>query len=165
MERTFAGPQIDIAHLLVPMLWFGMLVGVSFIATPVKFGATTLSLPVALDVGRTTFALFNGIEWGMLALLVTVVIFSGPLAFASLVTAVLALILTLQTTWLLPILNDRVADIIGGHTPPSAPYHIIYIGTDIAKGGLLAAMAWVQGRNLAVQFQKTTLPSHPSGKR
>lgn len=156
MERTFAGPQVDIAHLLVPTLWLGMLIGVSFIGTPAKFGAATLSLPVALDVGRTTFALFNWIEWGMLALLVVVVVFSEPLAFASLATVVVALILTLQTTWLLPVLDDRIADIIGGHTRPPASYHIIYIGADIVKGSLLVATAWAQTRNLVGQFQKTT---------
>lgn len=117
MERTFAGPQVDIAHLLVPTLWLGMLIGVSFIGTPAKFGAATLSLPVALDVGRTTFALFNWIEWGMLALLVVVVVFSGPLAFASLATVVVALILTLQTTgccrfWTI-VLPTSSADIRG----------------------------------------------------
>jgi hypothetical protein len=158
MERTFAGPQIDIAHLLVAALWFGLLVGVSFIATPAKFGATTLGLPVALDVGRATFGLFNGIEWGMLALLATVVIFSGPFAFASFATVLLAVILTAQTTWLLPILNDRIAEIIGGHTPVPAPYHIIYIAADLAKGGLLAAMVWAQAKRLAAQMPKISLP-------
>ena len=39
IERTFSSPYVDIAHLLVPVLWFGLLVGVCFVAVPVKFAA------------------------------------------------------------------------------------------------------------------------------
>lgn len=154
MERTFTTPHVDIAHLLVPALWLGLLAGVSFIATPAKFGASTLSLPVALDVGRATFALFNGIEWGMFALLVVFVVLSGPLRFPLLATALLGLLLLAQTVWLLPVLNDRVAEIIGGHPPPGAPYHLFYIAFDLAKGGLLAALIWVQATRLAAALSQ-----------
>jgi hypothetical protein len=36
-------------------LWAGMLLGVSFIATPAKFLAPSLPLAQALDVGRSSF--------------------------------------------------------------------------------------------------------------
>ena len=74
MTRTFKSPLVDIAHLLVPVLWLGLLIGVSFIATPAKFVAASLTLPVAVDVGRVTFAFFNEIEWGMFALLVIAIV-------------------------------------------------------------------------------------------
>ncbi len=45
------------------LLWIGLLIGVSFLATPAKFLAASLTLPVALDVGRHTFAIFNRVEW------------------------------------------------------------------------------------------------------
>ena len=41
IERTFSSPYVDIAHLLVPVLWFGLLVGVCFVAVPVKFACGT----------------------------------------------------------------------------------------------------------------------------
>jgi hypothetical protein len=44
------------------LFWLGLLAGVSFLATPVKFMAPSLSLPVALDVGRQTFSVFNPLE-------------------------------------------------------------------------------------------------------
>jgi hypothetical protein len=44
------------------LLWAGMLIGVSFLATPAKFLAPSLILPVALDVGRQTFGLFSLVE-------------------------------------------------------------------------------------------------------
>ena len=154
MERTFSTPSVDIPHLAVPILWVGLLAGVSFIATSAKFGATSLSLPVALDVGRVTFALFNIVEWTALALLVAAVVFSEPSAFSSVMTALLAALLAAQTVWLLPALNDRIGAIIAGHAPPSAPYHWIYIGMDLAKVGLLIAMAWSQAVKLSAAVSR-----------
>ena len=130
-------------------MWVGLLAGVSFIATPAKFGATSLSLSVALDVGRVTFAIFNIVEWIALAVLAAAVVFSGPTAFSSGVTALLAALLAAQTVWLLPVLSKRIGAIIAGHSPPPAPYHWIYIGMDVAKVGLLIAMAWSQAAKLS----------------
>jgi hypothetical protein len=48
-----------VCALIAAILWLGLLLGVSFLATPAKFLAPSLALPVALDVGRHTFAVFN----------------------------------------------------------------------------------------------------------
>ena len=52
-----------------PFHRLGLLIGVSFLATPVKFRAASLDLPVALDVGRVTFELFSKVELGFCAAL------------------------------------------------------------------------------------------------
>ena len=44
-----SGPM---AVLVAATLWAGLLMGVSFVATPVKFLAPSLSLAVALDVDQ-----------------------------------------------------------------------------------------------------------------
>ena len=64
--RDIAG---RVGLVIVSILWIGLLLGVSFLATPVKFQAPSLTLPVALDVGRQTFAVFNGVELGLSAVL------------------------------------------------------------------------------------------------
>jgi len=69
MSCPFTSPLVDLAFLLFPTLWIGLLVGVGFIATPTKFQAQSLSLPVTLDVGRSTFAIWNNVEWVVLAVL------------------------------------------------------------------------------------------------
>ncbi|MGH6868523.1 MAG: hypothetical protein ACREDA_06585 [Methylocella sp.] len=48
--------MIKALTILLPVLWIGVLIGISFIATPIKFKARSLTLPVALDVGQTTFS-------------------------------------------------------------------------------------------------------------
>ena len=50
--------------LILATFWAGIVIGVSFIATIAKFDAPSLTLPVALDVGRHTFAPLARIEWG-----------------------------------------------------------------------------------------------------
>ena len=161
MERTFSTPLVDIAHLAVPLLWAGLLIGVSFIATPVKFGATSLSLPVALDVGRVTFALFNIVEWIAFTALVVAVVFSGPSVPSSAMTALLAALLAAQTVWLLPVMNERIGAIIAGQSPPTAPYHWIYIGMDVTKVGLLIAIAWFQAAKLSTALTTTVRAQRP----
>lgn len=44
------------------LLWAGVLIGVSFLAAPAKFAAPSLSLPVAMDVGRQEFGTLNLVE-------------------------------------------------------------------------------------------------------
>ena len=48
-------------------IWAGLLLGVSFIATPAKFLAPSLPMAQALDVGRWTFHVLGLIEWGFVA--------------------------------------------------------------------------------------------------
>lgn len=51
-----------IAALL--FVWAGVLLGISFVATPAKFLAPSLPMVQALDVGRWTFHVLAWIEWG-----------------------------------------------------------------------------------------------------
>ena len=132
------------AVIVVALLWAGMLIGVSWLATPVKFAAPSLTMPVALDVGRVTFHLFNRIEWGLAILLLAGTFVHRargrlPLLFAA-VTAALVL---LQTVWLLPVLDERVAVVIAGGTPPESMLHLWYILIEAVKLVLLLAIGLI----------------------
>ena len=142
MQRTFESPLVDLTYILLPTLWFGLLVGVSFVATPAKFQASSLSLPVALDVGRATFTIWNNVEWLLLAAMVPVVVFSGPRLFASTAIGALGGLLLIQSAFLLPALNDRIVTIIAGGQPPPSPDHLVYIAVDVLKLGILGAIVW-----------------------
>lgn len=128
--------------------WFGLVLGVSFLATPIKFRAASLTLPVALDVGRTTFHAFGRVEWFLTAVLIVVVVRSrGDLQpvdwfLVALVVAVVAA----QALWLIPRLDVRVATIIDGVTLPPSPLHTIYAGLEVAKAlALVLIGAWTAG--------------------
>jgi hypothetical protein len=124
------------------LVWAGMLVGISFLATPAKFLAPSLTLPVALDVGRHTFGLFSIVEvvgaFVLLALTIPVRHSRVVPAFALLVGSLVAL----EFVWLLPVLDARVEIILRGGTPEESGLHNLYIVFEAAKLLLLGAIAW-----------------------
>ena len=135
---------MEIACLLMPSLWAGLLIGVCFIATPAIFRAPSLSLPAALDVGRTTFARWNAIEWLLLGMMVLAMVFTRPGAFAIASAGALDILFLIQSMILLPALNKRVAAIIAGKRPPPASDRLLYITIDVLKLCILAAVVWKQ---------------------
>ncbi len=129
---------------LLAWTWLGMVVGVSLIATPAKFRAESLELEVALDVGRTTFGLFNWLQWALIIALVSLVARAHQQGQADrrhwLLVLGIGMILMAQSLWILPELNDRVAIIIAGDPLPGSPIHFIFAifeGTKIILLGLL----------------------------
>jgi len=124
------------------LVWAGMLIGVSFLATPAKFLAPSLTLPVALDVGRQTFGLFSIVEVvGAFALLALTIPIRGSrliLLFALLNGSLVAL----EFVWLLPALDARVEIILQGGTPEESDLHNLYIVFEAAKLLLLGAISW-----------------------
>lgn len=126
--------------IFVAVLWLGFLLGVSFLATPVKFHAPTLDLPTALDVGRVTFALFARTEWVLCALLAAAaLLLPGPWFRAG--AGVLVLVVVMQALWLLPILDERILRIIAGEAVPATYHHVLYIVVEACKALLLLLLS------------------------
>jgi hypothetical protein len=127
--------------LLLPTLWLGVLVGVSGIATPVKFRAPSLSLPAALDVGRVTFRLFSRVEWVFAILLLglygAVERAVWPLALGGLAAG----LVVVQSAWLLPALDRRAGAVLAGGTATPSRAHRIYVAAEGCK--LLALLALI----------------------
>lgn len=140
MDRT-ARPLLEAVLCLIPAIWLGLLIGVSFIATPIKFAAPALELGPALDVGRVTFGLFSRIEWGVAAILVLAVAFAKAAQVRGLMAGALAIILVVQAVWLLPVLDQRVAAVIAGESLPPSWHHTAYAVLEAAKAALLLALA------------------------
>lgn len=154
IDRPGAGAAV-VALSVVALVWIGALLGVSFLATPVKFLAPSLSLPVALDVGRQTFRWFSRVELIFAAAaLLTALAHERPWAsdraahagggppFAVLLAAFLLAAVAFQMLWLLPTLDARVEIIIQGGMPPPSRLHDFYVGVEAAKLGALVGLAW-----------------------
>ena len=139
----------------IAMFWLGLAVGVSFLATPAKFLAPSLSLPVALDVGRHTFAVFNKVEWLLAAALLLAAAWSR--AWRPAAGGVLAaLILLAETAWLLPQLDQRVSLIIAGQQPPASNLHWFYIVMELVKLGSLVLVAAIAAFYVARQSRASS---------
>jgi hypothetical protein len=128
------------------LVWTGLAIGVAFIATPAKFLAPSLSLPVALDVGRHTFALYNRLELLLLCSLTVLAVFTRRRDVWLAAVALPGLIVLAEAFWLIPALDARVSVILAGHTPPPSNLHVVYIVADAAKIVLLALAGGVAPR-------------------
>ncbi len=122
----------------VALVWAGMVLGVSFLATPAKFLATSLPWPVALDVGRQTFRTFGWVEVALTAVLrlsAAAPARQRPLALAP------GLIVLAQALWLRPQLDARTRQVVdGGETPPPSALHLAYVACEVAKLAVLLGL-------------------------
>lgn len=136
IEATTTSPgaaRARAALTVITLLWAGMVLGISFLESPVKFTAPTLTLPVGLDVGRHVFQAFNKVEiaWALAGLWLA---WAGrPGRRIALPIAAAVLFLVIQTFFLLPPLDRRTNRIIAGQRPPAAPYHLLYIALETGK--------------------------------
>jgi hypothetical protein len=146
-----------ISTLVVASLWLGLLLGVSFLATPAKFLAPSLSLPVALDVGRHTFAVFNKAEWLLSVLLLSLVVVGIRSRISCVAAFTVALLTLTETVWLLPILDQHAGLVIAGQQPVASNYHSLYFAIEIAKVIALVLVVFLLARRLL-----RLLPNHLS---
>ncbi|TDR94068.1 hypothetical protein [Enterovirga rhinocerotis] len=125
----------------VCLLWAGMVLGVSFLATPAKFLAPSLSLPVALDVGRHTFATFAKVEWVVVALLAASALATDIRRMAAATALAMAVLVAIQVFALIPDLDRRVSIYQAGQVPPPSHLHMVYIAIELLKVVVLATGA------------------------
>lgn len=124
-------------------MWAGVIIGVSFISTPAKFLAPSLSMAVALDVGRHTFRVLSGVEFAM-AILASALCWFGrsrPEAIAAL--AGVWVLLLVQRLWLLPVLDARVTLYLAGSEPAVSCHHTLFAAMEAAKILFLIACATI----------------------
>lgn len=140
-------------YIVSPLLfiWSGLLLGVSFVATPAKFLAPSLQLPQALDVGRWTFHVLTLIEWG-LVVIAALLVWACRLRVAAgwgwvmIALVAIAAVLAVETAILQPILDARVLDIMAGRSVPPSALHEVYIGLEALKLVLVLAAAIASAR-------------------
>ena len=121
----------------ISFTWFGMTLGVSVLSTPVRFTASTITRPVALDVGRVVFQALSKAEFVALIVMLIIVRVSASARRLWVPVFLLALILIAQSAWLLPELAARTDMIIGGVEPPPSSAHTAYSVLEITKLVLL----------------------------
>lgn len=121
----------------VCFLWAGVTIGVSIIATPVRFTALSITRPIALDVGRVVFAALNKAELALLVALLVVVRVAGLARQWWGICAFLTLVVLAQGVWLIPELAARTDIVIAGGEPPPSYAHAIYSSLELAKIGSL----------------------------
>ena len=117
----------------IAFLWAGFIGAISFLEAPVKFQAPSITLATGLDVGRHVFAALNKVELVFsITMLVSIFLLNEPWKLKCLAVFI-ALILVVETFWLLPVLDQRVLLIISGKSQSGGMEHLIYIVADAIK--------------------------------
>ena len=130
----------------LPFLWAGLVLGLSFIETPLKFTAPGITLELGLGIGRQVFKVLNWIEIGLAAVTLAV---HAPIRMSAIKRTPLLLVIAIvaaQTIWLLPALNERTNIVIAGGDPGESYHHILYIIMEATKLLMLFAagtIAWL----------------------
>lgn len=126
---------------IISLLWAGMILGISFLESWVKFRAPSLTRQVGLDVGRTVFAMFSKIQNGIFITMVVISVIVWIAIREWILIGGIGIILLLQFFWLLPQLNSRAAIIIAGGEPASSYAHVLYGILEMLKLVLLFVVA------------------------
>lgn len=135
------------------LLWIGFILAISFMEAPLKFQAESLTLPVGLEIGYLVFHALNGVEI-VLALVITAITLTQTTTTpVRNLTLFLAFWLFMQTLLLYFPLDQRTLAIINGTEVPEAPYHLIYIGMEVIKLGMLLMLTHLQINQFANQLQ------------
>lgn len=131
-ERISSGADVAISFLFSS--YFGLVLGVSFLATMAKFQAKLTSLPQLVEIGSITFHWMHAVE---LFLVLALLILSGVTArrqrWRLVVSGLLGVLWLLQGFWLLPVLDQRVALFISAGTLQSSPDHFYYAALEGVK--------------------------------
>lgn len=130
----------------VALVWLGIVLGVSFMATPVKFTAASLDLPTALEVGRVTFELLARVEWVLCGVLLAAAWLSRRRLPWS--AYVVFAIVILESVWLLPALGVRTDAIRAGGAVPASNLHNLFILGEVMQCAALGHVAWAVSRNV-----------------
>jgi hypothetical protein len=123
-------------------LWLGLTAGISFVAVPEIFTASSVARPQALDAASVVFAALNRAELFMLVILLIVIRLSGRANILWAFAGGLALIVLAQSIWLLPELAARSQQIVAGVEPAPSNAHALYASLEIAKVLLLITLGF-----------------------
>lgn len=130
----------EVAQLLLPSCWLGMVLAISFMEAPIKFRAPGITTALGLGIGRLVFRALNRAELVLASLVVLAVLSHRPAVAAMALVAVPVLVVLVQILGLRPALDRRAQLILSGQPLGPSHLHLVYIGLEVLKvAGLTAA--------------------------
>lgn len=127
---------------MLPSVWIGLIIGLSFIETPLKFLAPGITTPLGLGIGRLVFISLSIAGWIILIAL-TAIARARPREskFGWLLLGVMWVIMIAESFVIRPALAARSDVIIAGGDPGESWLHYGYIATELALLVALVAYA------------------------
>ncbi|MGH3468580.1 MAG: hypothetical protein ACRDQF_12725 [Thermocrispum sp.] len=119
-----------------------MVLGISFLETPLKFRAPGVTIPIGLGVGRIVFRALNLVEI-VLGLGLAVILAAGTFTGWGLAWfVVIAVVLVGQLAVVRPRLNRRSDRVLAGENLPRSRVHLVYIACEVVKAVALTALSF-----------------------
>ena len=137
-------PRVIMLAFLTTMFaaWAGLVLGVSFLSARAKFRAPSITLPVALDVGRQTFRVLSRTEM-LLAVTASAVCAAAPNTLIVVGLVIVWSVIEAERVWLLPVLDLRAGIRMTGRMPHSSYHHALFARLEMAKALLLLVCSGV----------------------
>ncbi|XPP26142.1 MAG: hypothetical protein ACNYNX_11065 [Leucobacter sp.] len=149
----------------LPVVWIGLIVGISFIEAPLKFQAPGITIPLGLGIGRLVFTALNILE-GVLLLALTIVTFWPRAARVARDRLwwwlALAIVFVFKVAVVRPPLNARTDLVLAGADPGQSPWHYVYIACDVVMLVLLLVIALQAGAGVRRVAREAQAPRPPS---
>src|SRR5690625_3252609 len=125
--------------LILPAIWIGLIIGISFIEAPLKFTAPGITIPLGLGIGRRVFLAMNIVEV-ILAIVLLIALISlwrsnrlesiAHFSTMRLYTFIAVAMLLLKTTIIRPLLAVETDAVLAGTSEGGSATHYYYIGVE-----------------------------------
>lgn len=134
--------SVVVLRLVIPSMWIGLLVGLSFLETPLKFLAPGITVPLGLGIGRLVFTALAIAGWALLIALTIVAILPPRIPRSNwAMIGAMWVVLGVETLVIRPPLNARSDIVIAGGDPGESWLHYAYVAADLALLALL--VVWI----------------------
>jgi hypothetical protein len=135
--------------LVAVFTWLGLVVGIVFIASWLKYNAFGVSLPVGLSLDKVMFQAMVRVEWVFACAMLADLLLGRAPALMLAAAALLIALLAIQTFWLQPARYTDSLAVFHGQGDPGAGLRMISTMLEVVKVSLLAVLG-------IIQFQRTT---------
>jgi hypothetical protein len=125
--------NIQLIRSITLIFWLGFFMAISFMEAPLKFTAPGLSAAEGLQIGKIIFGMLNHCEWIFLAVVLVTCFIHKPNRAELYLVIGAALILVLETAWLLPVLDADANKIIKGEALTGSNLHWCYVALELIK--------------------------------
>lgn len=117
----------------VTFTWLGMVLAISFLEAPLKFGAPGVTVRIGLGIGRRVFRALNAVETVLAAALLGASLLGAAPGCVRLVVGSVVVVLAVQLLGVRPGLNRRSDQILAGGEVPRSRGHLTYVVLEAAK--------------------------------
>ncbi|WP_431165147.1 hypothetical protein [Tenacibaculum halocynthiae] len=120
--------------ILITFIWIGFVGAISFMESWLKFQAPNMTTELGLGIGQLVFRALNIMEIiFLISISIIISIYNKESKLIHYSFLIVVAIILIQTTWLLPILNERAEKIIQGISISKSNIHLIYILLEVIK--------------------------------